>query len=444
MIYHKTLLADTLTPISAFMQISEGAQRSFLLESVEGGEQVSRYSFMGANPESSYEGTLRLLRETFPSNCPTNPDLPPFTGGAVGFFSYEMIREFEDIKDLGKAYDDIHPRQPVSLDYYSTILAFDHVKHQIVIMSHESQKRVDELAQKLREQNVAISTLEFGDYTEHDIKTNVEKAEFEESVVKAKQYIEQGDIFQVVLSQRLEVDYDGDQFNVYRALRHINPSPYLYYIKQNETTVVGASPEPLVKLVGRDLQYRPIAGTRPRSNDPVEEKRLEEDLLSDEKERAEHLMLVDLGRNDLGRICEFGSVKVDQFMSIEKFSHVMHIVSKLKGKIRAELNCFDALEACFPAGTVSGAPKIRAMEIIEELETCRRGIYSGAIGYLDFSGNLDTCIAIRTIVIKNNKAYIQAGAGIVADSIPENEYQECLNKAKGMVKSIEMAKGILG
>ncbi len=264
--------------------------------------------------------------------------------------------------------------------------------------------------------------------------------EFEIAVEKAKEYIRAGDVFQVVLSQRFSLDFNGDPFDVYRALRFVNPSPYMFFLKLGETCVVGSSPEMLVRVQGEELEYRPIAGTRRRGKDSVEEKRLEQELLNDEKERAEHLMLVDLGRNDLGRVSQYSSVQVEDLMFLEKYSHVMHLVSSLKGKLRPELDRFDALAACFPAGTVSGAPKVRAMEIIDELEPHFRVIYAGAIGYLDYSGNLDSCITIRTIVLQNGKAYLQAGAGIVADSVPELENKECFNKAMALLRSLELAR----
>jgi anthranilate synthase component 1 len=326
------------------------------------------------------------------------------------------------------------------MDFYSTILAFDHIQHRIVIMSHLGHEKVEEIESHLRDISPEESrTLELNRRVSVQPRSNFSTGAFLEAVRKAKEYIRAGDIFQVVLSQAFEIDFSGDPFRVYRALRFVNPSPYMFFLKQDELSIVGSSPEMLIKVQGRNLEYRPIAGTRRRGGDQVEEEELERDLLKDEKERAEHLMLVDLGRNDLGRVCEYGDVKVDKLMFLEKYSHVMHLVSSLKGRMRENLDRFDALAACFPAGTVSGAPKIRAMEIIEELEPSPRGIYAGAIGYIDYCGNLDTCIAIRTIVFENGVAKIQAGAGIVADSIPERENTECHNKAKALIHALELA-----
>ncbi len=454
MIYNKSILADLLTPVSAFLRISEGVERAFLLESVEGGETIGRYPFIGIDPEKSFEGKFADFRKSFPESQPSDPDLPPFTGGAVGVFCYDMVRELERLPDLrGWADSQSGPgRASVNMDFYSTILAFDHVSQQIVIMSHRSQQEVDALEVKLREGIAGPSSAvgevrlvpvpDLSSFSEFSgrVESDFPAGEFEAAVEKAKQYIRAGDIFQVVLSQRFSVDFKGNPFDVYRALRFVNPSPYMFFLKRGDTCVAGSSPEMLVRVQGEDLEYRPIAGTRRRGRDAAEEKRFEQELLNDEKERAEHLMLVDLGRNDLGRVSQYGSVRVEDLMFVEKYSHVMHLVSSLKGSLRPELDRFDALAACFPAGTVSGAPKVRAMEIIEELEPNYRGIYAGAIGYLDYSGNLDSCIAIRTIVLQDGKAYLQAGAGIVADSVPELENKECRNKAMALLKSLELAE----
>jgi len=332
------------------------------------------------------------------------------------------------------------------MDFYPNILAFDHLKHQIVIVSHEGEERVRELEKKLLEPSVeeqGKGGLKLEDpraKTPKKVTSNFSEADFHKAVYRAKEYITAGDIFQVVLSQRFEADFQGDPFNVYRALRYLNPSPYMFFLKRGDLSVAGSSPEMLVRVQGDTLEYRPIAGTRRRGRTAQEEEKLEQELLNDEKERAEHLMLVDLGRNDLGRVSEYGSVKVRDFMLVEKYSHVMHLVSALRGRLRSDLDRFDALKACFPAGTVTGAPKVRAMEIIEELEPARRGIYAGAIGYLDYSGNLDTCIAIRTVVFVGGKAYLQAGAGIVADSDPELENKECRNKAEALFRALEMGE----
>lgn len=452
MVHHKSVLADLLTPVSAFLRVSRGAERAFLLESVEGAEKIGRYSFIGVDPERSFDGTFSEFRRTFPEKQSTHPDLPPFAGGAVGVFCYEMVREFERLPEL-QAPDTAAldaGSGPVLMDYYPNILAFDHLKHQIVIVSHEGEERVRELEKKLLTPSVeeqaegGLRLEEPSSKNPRKVTSNFSEEDFHAAVHRAKEYITAGDIFQVVLSQRFESDFQGDPFNVYRALRYLNPSPYMFFLKRGDLSVAGSSPEMLVRVQGDALEYRPIAGTRRRGRTPEEEEELEQELLNDEKERAEHLMLVDLGRNDLGRVSEYGSVKVKDFMLVEKYSHVMHLVSSLRGRLRPELDRFDALKACFPAGTVTGAPKVRAMEIVEELESARRGIYAGAIGYLDFSGNLDTCIAIRTIVFHGGKAYVQAGAGIVADSVPELENKECRNKAEALFRALEMGEELTG
>jgi anthranilate synthase component I len=436
-IYSKAVLADLLTPVSAYLRVAGQASRSFLLESVEGGERVGRYSFIGVDPDRTFRGSFREFRESFPEHRDPHPDLPPFTGGAVGSFAFEMVHEFER---LPRSPGPTPP--PVEVDFYSTVLAFDHVRHQIVIMSRQGRQRVEELERLLRRDGPP--PLEGRGASRAAVKPlrprfNFEPEKFESAVSRAKEYIRAGDIFQVVLSQRIEVDYEGNPFNVYRALRYINPSPYMFFLKREDAAVAGASPEMLIRVQGRELEYRPIAGTRRRGEGLLEDRLLEDELLADPKERAEHLMLVDLGRNDLGRVSQYGKVQVEDLMFVEKYSHVMHLVSSLRGRLRPELDRFDALKAAFPAGTVTGAPKVRAMEIISELEPCPRGIYSGAIGYLDESGNLDTCIAIRTMVLQEGKAIFQAGAGIVADSVPHLENQECHNKAQVLLKALEMA-----
>ena len=452
MFVYKSILADLLTPVSAFLRVSTGSEKAFLLESVEGGGKIGRYSFIGIDPEKSFEGSFDDFSRQFPDTRQVPPGLPPFTGGAVGAFFYDLIRDFERLPDHGLDPAPTGRRGPVLMDFYSTILAFDHVRQQILIMSHESKQRMEELEEKLRGSgsgNPSVATFEGPELNVQDassihpmvegpVISNFHDGGFEAAVDKAKGYIRAGDIFQVVLSQRFETDFKGSPFNVYRALRFINPSPYMFFLKHGDLSVVGSSPEVLVRVQGTKLQYRPIAGTRRRGRDPKDEERLEQELIGDEKERAEHLMLVDLGRNDLGRVSRYGSVQVEDFMFLEKYSHVMHLVSALQGRLREGLSRFDALAACFPAGTVTGAPKIRAMEIIEELEPVRRGIYAGAIGYLDYAENLDTCIAIRTIVLQGGKAYLQAGAGIVADSVPELENKECQNKAMALFKAVEL------
>jgi len=449
MIYSKVIMADTLTPVSVYQKVSEGSQRAFLLESVEKGERQGRYSFIGVDPEGSFSGSLQELRSEFKQDRRAPLDLPPFTGGAVGYFNYEMVNEFEKIEGISS--------QGVSarLDYYPTILAFDHLRHRIIVMSHVSSARVQDVTDKLVsavQGREPMSLLLTSDQLESALSHSREAGlrelqgysdfspeEFGEAVLKAKEYIYAGDIFQVVLSQAFTREYRGDPFNVYRILRYLNPSPYMFYLKQGPVCIAGASPEMLVQVQGSNLEYRPIAGTRRRGRDLAEDEFMARELLGDEKEKAEHLMLVDLGRNDLGRISDYGEVKVEEFMRLEKYSHVMHLVSALRGKLRPDRDRFDALSSCFPAGTVTGAPKIRAMEIIQELEKSPRGFYAGAAGYLDYSGNLDTCIAIRTIMMKDGIASFRAGAGIVADSEPEKENLECLNKASVLNQALTMA-----
>ncbi len=445
MLYTKAFLADLLNPVTAFLSLGSCARRGFLLESVEGGENIGRYSFLGVDPYQVFEGQFEGFRHQFPPlREPADPDLPPFTGGAIGIFAYEMVRELERLPNLIRQDGHLSAATTVLMDFYATVVAFDHVKHQIIIMSHESRDRVREMECRLRSAPQAPALIDPDQALPAlgCVGSSFRKEDFCAAVETSKEYIRAGDIFQVVLSQRFEADYPGDPFNVYRALRYVNPSPYLFYLRMGDLHLAGSSPEMLVRVQGRDLEYRPIAGTRRRGRNPEEEKFFEEELLGDEKERAEHLMLVDLGRNDLGRVSTYGSVHVSDLMFLEKYSHVMHITSSLRGRLRPELDRFDALAACFPAGTVTGAPKVRAMEIIEELEPCRRGVYAGAVGYLDFSGNLDSCIGIRTIAIKNGKAYLQAGAGIVADSVPELEHKECRNKARALFRALELASAL--
>ncbi|MEE8583774.1 MAG: chorismate-binding protein [Acidobacteriota bacterium] len=450
MLYRKSILADMLTPVSTFLRLAGKAERAFLLESVEGAERIGRYSFLGFDPERSFEGSFAQFRQAFREFEVSSPALPPFCGGAVGLFCYDLAREFEPLPDGPKEVADIVPGAPVRMDFYSTVLIFDHLKHEIHLVSHQSLGKVEEWEARLREaqrEGVMQSFEHFllpaglqDPVLEKRVSPSSEfdSERFQQAVSTAKQHIHEGDIFQAVLSQRFEVDFRADPFNVYRALRYLNPSPYHFFIRQGDLAVAGASPEMLVRVQGGQLECRPIAGTRRRGQDEEEDCRLQEELIQDEKERAEHVMLVDLGRNDLGRVSQYGSVEVDEFMRVEKYSHVMHLVSSVKGRLKPELNALDALQACFPAGTVSGAPKVRAMQIIDELEPWRRGVYAGAAGYLDYSGNLDTCIAIRTIVFRNGKAYVQAGAGIVADSVPRYEDMECRNKARVLFQALEL------
>lgn len=473
------LLADTETPIRVFQHFCE-ERRAFLLESVEGGIQWARYSFIGTDPflmvrgkngriEIEEDGETRVVSglplETMKGllrsySSPALPDFPPFTGGAIGFFGYDLLRYYENLP--AHRHDDLD-MDDIRFMFCDTVIVFDHFKQQIQVIGNvhiEKHATDSDIAEAYRRACAKIdATVErlkrpVGQPAKQDsipadvglgeVHSNVTKAKFIENVEKAKQYIRAGDIFQVVLSQRFHIETDVSPLHVYRVLRTMNPSPYMYYLKMDDEVIVGTSPEALVKVDGDRVETRPIAGTRPRGKTPEEDAALEKELLADEKERAEHLMLVDLGRNDIGRVAKFGTVKCDAFMEIERYSHVMHIVSNVSGKLREDKDFFDAFLSCLPAGTVSGAPKLRAMEIIAELENESRGPYAGAIGYLGFSGNLNTCITIRTIIFKKGRAYVQAGAGIVWDSVPEKEYEETVNKAKAMLKSIRMAEAIFG
>jgi anthranilate synthase component I len=469
----KSVMADLLTPVSAFLAISRGEKYAFLLESVERGEQIGRYTFLGARPYMQLRATgnevtierakkreqrqgnvFEVAKELLQQHNPALvPGLPPFTAGAVGFCSYDTVRQLEKIGDHTK--DDLH-LPDCMLMFFDRLLAFDHLRHQIHIIaaadvSRESPRKAydhavadieileKKLAGGLRSagwQNVSVNSR-----GKLRVSSVTPQKKFEHSVETAKEYIAAGDIFQVVLSQRLDFTPEVPPFDIYRALRAVNPSPYMYFLKMGDTHVLGSSPEMLVRVTGRKLEYRPIAGTHPRGKDDAEDQRLQEKMLNDEKERAEHVMLVDLGRNDLGRVSEYGSVKVKDLMFVERYSHVMHLVSALEGKLRPDLHALDAFAACFPAGTLSGAPKVRAMQIIEELEPTRRGVYGGSVLYADFAGNLDSCIAIRTMLMQGKKAYLQAGAGIVADSNPATEYQESMNKAQAVLRAVETARG---
>ncbi len=471
---YDTVTADLLTPVSAYLRIAAGARYSFLLESVAGGENLARYTFLASGPAEVFRARGRSYRldgvkpgEWTPGNPieklreltrrykPVRvPGLPPLVGGAIGYFAYDMVRLTERIPARGR--DDLGLDDAL-LMFFHGLVAFDHVRHRLWIVRNvftagpgslrsnynaavreiaRTQKRLRVPAREESPRHAMPKAQALR------VASNFRKAEYLASVRKARNYIRAGDVFQVVLSQRFAVPLPAkisDPFEIYRALRVVNPSPYLYFLRLDETCVVGSSPEMLVKVQGRDAFYRPIAGTRRRGRDAAEDVRLEADLLADPKERAEHVMLVDLGRNDLGRVCAYGSVRVEELMFVERYSHVMHLVSSLRGRLRPGVDCFDALMACFPAGTVSGAPKVRAMEIIDQMEPTRRGIYAGAILYLDFSGNLDSCIAIRTLVHKHGVAYIQAGGGIVADSKPEREFQETVNKAGALIAALKQA-----
>jgi anthranilate synthase component 1 len=464
---YKEIVADMLTPVSAFLKIAEHSDYAFLLESVEGGEQVGRYSFLGKDPflilrsaggrtivdragRTSESGkpfiaTLRELMAEFHS--PFVPGLPRFTGGAVGYLGYDAAAWFEPVELQAAAA----PGDEAGFMLFDTVLAFDHVRHRILIIANarisgdedlESlyQFACAKIAFVERELERTLSRSPAAGRPPFEVTSNVSKEHFEQMVRTAKEYIAAGDIYQVVLSQRFEASVAADPFTVYRALRHVNPSPYMYFLRVGARSIVGSSPEMLVRVEGRRVETHPIAGTRPRGRSEEEDVRLAEELKRNEKERAEHVMLVDLGRNDVGRVAAYGSVRVPTYMALEKYSHVMHLVSIVEGRLDDHHDRLDALVACFPAGTVSGAPKVRAMEIIAELENCRRGVYAGAVGYLDFAGNLDFCITIRTVVVENGRAYVQAGAGIVADSNPAAEYEETRDKARAVIRALELAE----
>jgi anthranilate synthase component 1 len=527
---YRIVTADLETPVSAFLRIAAEEPEAFLLESVEGGEHVGRYTFIGIEPykkivsrgtsitveeageRRTFEGDIFAeLKQALGGHTPARlPGLPPFTAGAVGFFSYDVVRQIERLPSL--AADELGVPD-ACLMFFDQVLAFDHVKKEIHLIVTSDLTREKAAAKAGGAQGAYARAVKRLDRLEKRLARSLPKAKkkhaqgklqlvprtpkatFLKSVRRVKEYIASGDVFQCVLSQRFDCEPGVDAFDIYRALRIVNPSPYMYFLRfgleastnsgapaspgatvgtaepeaaSASTTaaaiaplkagkkakkhkkakkqkpalahIVGSSPELLVRVHGRTVEYRPIAGTRPRSADEVEDRALEADLRADEKEVAEHVMLVDLGRNDVGRVSEYGTVKVKDLMFVERYSHVMHLVSSLEGMLKTELESIDAFRACFPAGTLSGAPKIRAMEIIEELEPARRGVYGGSILYADFSGNLDSCIAIRTLYMNGERGHIQAGAGIVADSVPENEFVECANKARAVVRAIERAR----
>jgi len=465
----KDILGDLITPAAAFLRVAHGRRRAFLLESVEGGERLARYSFIGWDPFivvrgkgnsvwSEQQGEVvkeetrgfDKLREISESFRPVSiPEMPPFLGGGVGYFAYDLVRQFEKLPC--QAADDLG-LDDYQVMYFSTILAFDHLRHRIHIITnifndrgeegleakyHDAVLRIEKIEKRLTVPISMPSPVPQSAIPEP--VSNISESDYYSNVERAKEHIQAGDIFQVVLSQRFAMQISCDPFDIYRALRFINPSPYMFFLRMDNLHLVGASPEMLVKVSNGRVEYGPIAGTRPRGKTPDEDARLKRELMADEKERAEHIMLVDLGRNDLGRVCDYGSVKVTDLMRIERYSHVMHLVSSVEGELRKDLDCFHALESCLPAGTVSGAPKVRAMEIIEAMEPRRRGVYGGSVGYIDFSGNLDTCIALRTLVIKDDIAYIQAGGGIVADSDPKLEREESINKASALIRAVKFA-----
>ena len=468
-------LADYDTPVSVFKKI-DSSDYSFLFESVEGGDKWARYSFLGIDPsivlrskgrnveiirsgekaETLTGDPILVLRDLLSCYKPvSSEELPRFHGGAVGYFGYDMVRFIENIPDTSpddlKLWDSIY----MVMD---TVLAFDNVTSKVKIISNayvpdindareryeKSLAKIAQLKDRLR--NSAVATFSDNlspDDTEEEFKleSNFEPAQFKEAVLRTKEYIKSGDIIQAVISQRWKTDLRVDPFDLYRALRILNPSPYMFYLRMGDEILTGSSPEVMVRVEGKRIASRPIAGTRPRGKTVSEDDGLADELIADPKERAEHIMLVDLARNDLGRVSETGSVRVDEFMIVERYSHVMHIVSNVRALLAEGADAFDVIKATFPAGTLSGAPKVRAMEIIEETEPGTRGAYGGCVCYFSFSGNMDSCITIRTFVIKDGEIYIQAGAGIVADSNPETEYQETVNKVKALVKSVELAEG---
>jgi anthranilate synthase component I len=488
-------MADLETPVSAFLRAAWTERECFLLESVEGGEQVGRYTFIGLTPfkrivargreititvgrkTTKIEGDIfAVLRDALSGHKPARiQGLPPFTAGAVGYFAYDAVRQIERLPNLAK--DELHIPDAIML-FFDEVLAFDHVRKEIMLVVtadvskgaasaayDRAVKRLDRLEKRLAQPLPDLNRTRPRRLSKLKVKHRTPKEDFLAAVERTKEYIRAGDAFQVVVSQRLDVETGVDNFQVYRALRTVNPSPYMFFLRfsaegplgaapvasakhssrkskssENRLELVGSSPELLVRVHEGKVEYRPIAGSRPRGATEAKDDALAAEMLHDEKERAEHVMLVDLGRNDVGRVSRFGSVKVDKLMFVERYSHIMHIVSAIEGRLRPELTAVDALRACFPAGTLSGAPKVRAMEIIEELEPARRGTYGGAVLYADFSGNLDSCIAIRSMLSIGGKGSVQAGAGIVADSVPELEHQESLNKAQAVLRAIERAR----
>jgi anthranilate synthase component I len=455
---YREIVADLETPVSAFLKLNHGGY-SFLLESVEGGERLGRYSFIGTDPylilkiaaNEKADPLETVAAEIQKYRVAEVNGLPKFTGGAVGYVGYETVTCFEELPSPSADNLGI----PIAFFMLSdTMLIFDHITHRIKIVSHvhldgniedsyrEATQKIDTLIERLRQPLPNQLKAKTIPTVQSKMTSNFSKDSFEAAVSKIKEYITAGEAIQVVLSQRLSRPTFASPFEIYRALRTINPSPYMFYLDFLDYQLIGASPEILARVEGDTVVTRPLAGTRPRGKTPAEDENLERELRNDEKERAEHIMLVDLGRNDIGRVSEPGSVMVSELMGIERYSHVMHLVTHVQGKLRQDMTAFDALLACFPAGTVSGAPKIRAMEIIAEFEPCKRGAYAGAAGYFSFNGNMDMAIAIRTIVLKEGIAYVQAGGGIVYDSVPEREYEESINKAQATLKAIDQAEQV--
>lgn len=467
---YRRLLSDSLTPVSAFGLLDDGKSAACLFESVIGGEKVGRYSFIAVSPigricarGASVEKQWGDTTETLDADDPLEslwqdvagkrvavlPELPPLTGGAIGYASYDVVRYVED---LPNAPEDDRQLPDLDFSFFDDLVIFDNVTKSLFVVAHvhcdqfpncdeaynDGMRRLNELTEKLQQPH-SLEVSEFDGHSDVKLspKSNFTKEEFESAVEKCTEYIRAGDIFQVVISQRLELENLCEPFEVYRTLRVVNPSPFMFFVRTPSVTLVGSSPEVMCRVMDGVTTVRPLAGTRPRGKTEKEDVELAEELLSDPKERAEHVMLVDLGRNDVGRVAQYGTVELSDVMSIERYSHVMHISSNVDGKLQPGKTAMDALKACLPAGTVSGAPKVRAMEVIDEIEPHRRGPYAGAVGYLDYSGNMDTCIALRTIVFCDNRIFVQAGAGVVADSVPSAEYQETLNKAGAMLKAIE-------
>ncbi|MFO0806278.1 MAG: anthranilate synthase component I [Gemmataceae bacterium] len=470
---YRRLTGDTLTPVSAFKKIESG-EWSFLFESVVGGERIGRYSFLGAEPFKKFEARgnrvrvqhgsgpwveseaadpLKVLEDMIAEHrAPNLPGLPRFSGGAVGYAGYDTVRYVER---LPNAPTDDRGLPDLSFGFYDRMVIFDHVAKTVSVVANaiggddraaydSACRRVDELVGRLQAPGNEIRMADIDPRPEarnpKPVRSNFTKEGYEAAVRKVVEYINAGDAFQIVLSQRFQAETTAHPFDVYRALRVVNPSPFMFYVRSGSVTLVGASPEIMCRVENGVITNRPLAGTRPRGATPEEDKRLAEELVADPKERAEHIMLVDLARNDVGRVAKLGSIRIGDLLTVERYSHVMHLSSTVTGLLLPEKTAFDALRASLPAGTLSGAPKVRAMEIIDELEPHRRGPYGGAVGYVDFSGNMDTCIALRTMVMIGNTAYVQAGAGIVADSVPASEYQETVNKAMSLLRALEVAE----
>ena len=473
---YRQLTADTLTPVTAYQRIASG-NFAFLFESVVGGEKVGRYSFVGSQPfltvtargtsvvVESRNGDREQIDNTDPlkvlDSCIARyqsvhlPGLPRFLGGAVGYAAYDVVRYTEHLPNI--PHDD-RQLPDLTFAFYDSMVVFDHIRKVIFAVSladtaqgdpEESRARAEERLDVLCRQlaftgeDVQLTDIDLTVEPTLSVQSNFSEEEFCNAVNRCREYIRAGDIFQVVISQRLECDSPAQALDVYRSLRMVNPSPFMFLLKTPDVELVGSSPEIMVRVEDRETTIRPLAGTRPRGKSPQEDKELERELLADPKERAEHVMLIDLARNDVGRVAEYGSVVLSDVMVVERYSHVMHITSNVSGTLKAELTAIEALRAGLPAGTVSGAPKVRAMEIIDEIEPHKRGPYGGAVGYFDFTGDMDTCIALRTLVLRNGRIYIQAGAGIVADSVPEMEYRETMNKARAMLKAIHIAEAQL-